>query len=450
VNDISDHQLLREYLERRSESAFGEVVRRHIDLVYSAALRMVRDAHLAEDVTQNTFLALAQHASQLTAHPVLSGWLHCTTRNLAAKCVRAEVRRRAHEQEAAAMNELLANEPEALWKNIAPHLDDALAELGDADRDALLLRYFERKSAREMGQIFGTSEEAAQKRVSRAVERLRESFSKRSVEISASALVVIISANAVKASPSGLAAVVSTALARHLIATVTTKQIAISWITMKLTTGIIIGAVTAAAVTYLVMHNKAKHLERQNQDLAAQQHTPPPNQDASPAPGKTEDAAVPQTDSSEILRLRGQVGVLRQQSNELGRLQSQSRAAQSKQLSEEIKKNVGQLTLAARLLTDNFESKQPLTNIIQLKAVPAGVPGDVDLNKFELVSNPAPIKFNYPEVILLREKTPRQTPDGQWARVYGMVDGQAIEQISADGNFEPWEKQHLMPAQPTP
>jgi DNA-directed RNA polymerase specialized sigma24 family protein len=115
VNSVTDQQLLGDYAERRSEAAFAELVRRHVDLVYSAAVRMVCDAHLAEDVSQAVFVALAQNARQLTDRPVLSGWLHRTAQNLAAKAVRSDVRRRAREQEAAAMNPLLSPEPEAVW-----------------------------------------------------------------------------------------------------------------------------------------------------------------------------------------------------------------------------------------------------------------------------------------------------------------------------------------------
>jgi RNA polymerase sigma factor (sigma-70 family) len=152
VNEKTDAQLIRAYAESRSEAAFTEIVRRHVDLVYSAAHRMVRDSHLAEDVTQAVFVALAKNAAQLTDRPVLSGWLHRTAQNMAAQRVRTDVRRRAREQEAA-MNELLAGESDAPWAQIAPHLDAALADLRESDRDALLLRYFEGKSAREMAQI---------------------------------------------------------------------------------------------------------------------------------------------------------------------------------------------------------------------------------------------------------------------------------------------------------
>ena len=207
MNSQSDQQLLRDYAERQSEEAFAELVRRHVDLVFSAALRMVCDTHLAQDVTQGVFVALAQNAGQLANHSVLSGWLHRTARNLAANTVRSETRRRTREQEAAAMNQL--NETEADWETISLYLDAGLGELDDADRDALMLRYFERKSAREMANILGLSEEAAQKRASRAVERLREIFSKRRVTIGAGGLAVLISANAVQSAPVGLATAIS-------------------------------------------------------------------------------------------------------------------------------------------------------------------------------------------------------------------------------------------------
>ena len=214
MNDQSDTELLGAYVKNRSEPAFTTLVNRHLDFVYSAALRMVcNDSHLAQDMTQAVFIALAKNASQLIDHPVLSGWLHRAAQNIAALTVRTEVRRRAREQEAAAMNELLDNQSDVAWEHIGPHLDAALGELSEPDRDALLLRYFERKSAREMAQTLNISEEAAQKRVNRAVDRLRESFSKRKVTIGASGLVVLISANGVQAAPIGLALSISTAAA---------------------------------------------------------------------------------------------------------------------------------------------------------------------------------------------------------------------------------------------
>jgi RNA polymerase sigma factor (sigma-70 family) len=267
---LSDQRLLRDYIEHRSEAAFAELVRRHVDLVYSAAVRMVCDAHLAQDVTQAVFVALARTARQLTDRPVLSGWLHRTARNIAAETVRTDVRRRAREQKAAAMSDLLAAEPNALWEHIAPHLDTALGELSAPDRDALLLRYFEGKSAREMGLTLGVSEEAAQKRVSRAVERLRELFARRGVSVGAGGLVVALTAHAIQAAPAGLAAGISAAA---LSATAGGSGATVGFlkaITMtKLQTATFGVIIVALLVTPLVVQRQAR-LRRENESLRGQ------------------------------------------------------------------------------------------------------------------------------------------------------------------------------------
>lgn len=150
------------------------------------------------------------------------------------------------------MNELLSAEPDASWEQIAPHLDAALGELSEPDRDALLLRYFEKKSAGEMAQILGISDEAAQKRVSRAVERLRELFSKRNVTIGAGGLVVLISANAIQAAPVGLMITISAALAGTAVSASTaiavTKTLAMTTLQKTLITATV--AVLAGAGIY--------------------------------------------------------------------------------------------------------------------------------------------------------------------------------------------------------
>jgi RNA polymerase sigma factor (sigma-70 family) len=336
VNSLTDPQLLRDYAERRSEAAFAELVRRHVDLIHSAALRMVCDPHLAKDVTQGVFIALAQNARQLADRPVLSGWLHRTAQNLAANTVRADVRRRAREQEAAVMNELLSTESDANWENIAPHLDAGLGELDEADRDALLLRYFERKSAREMAEVLGTSEDAAQKRVSRAVERLREFFSKRNVTIGASGLAVLISANAVQSAPIGLAAAISTAavLAGTAVHTSTviaaTKAIAMTTLQKTLITATV--AVLAGAGIYEA--RQTAQLREQNQTLRQQQQPQAAlaeqlaklqaeNERLSNQVVQAKDSqALSKTEFNELLKLRGQVVPAQANARELTKLKS--------------------------------------------------------------------------------------------------------------------------------
>jgi RNA polymerase sigma factor (sigma-70 family) len=327
VNDQTDSQLLHAYVERRSEAAFEELVRRHVDLVYSAALRMVRDAHLAEDVTQGAFLALAKSAAQLAQRPVLSGWLYRTAQNIAAQTVRTIERRRTREQEAAIIiNESFAGETDAVWEQLAPHLDVALGELNETDREALLLRYFERKSGQEMARVLGVSDEAAQKRVSRAVERLREHLAKRGVTVGASGLVVTISTNAVLVAPAGLSATITTAaLTGSTVATTAiasaTKTIAMTVLNKTLIAAVLAGAIGTGIYGTQEASRSRTHvqdLERQHASLTAKMEQLTRERDD--ATSKL--ARVPDENqrlninNSELLRLRGEVTRLRREREE--------------------------------------------------------------------------------------------------------------------------------------
>lgn len=327
MNARTDQQLLHEYLTSRSDAAFTSLVQRHLDLVYSAACRRVGDPHLAQDVTQATFAALAQNARQLADHPVLSGWLHRTTQNLAANLIRTNTRRAAREQEAFAMNQLLADSETGLspvWTDIAPHLDAALDELDPADRDAVLLRYFEKKSARDMAAQLGISDDAAQKRVSRAVEKLRELFAKRGVTVGTGALAVVVSANAVQAAPAGLALAISatalagTAATATTLIAATTKTIAMTTLQKTLVTATV--AVLAGAGIYEArqtaqLRDQVQTLQQQQAPLAEQIDKLQNDLNASSnrASGLFEELAGAKKNNSELLKLRGEVGQLRRQ-----------------------------------------------------------------------------------------------------------------------------------------
>ena len=152
-----DGELLRRYAVEHSDAAFAELVRRYLDLVYSAALRLVNgDAHRAQDVTQQVFAELARQARRLVRHPALVGWLYTTTRLIALRTIRTEQRRNVREQEANIMNELLREStPELDWEHLSPMLEDAMHELGEKDRHAVLLRFFQNKSLKEVGAEFG-------------------------------------------------------------------------------------------------------------------------------------------------------------------------------------------------------------------------------------------------------------------------------------------------------
>jgi RNA polymerase sigma factor (sigma-70 family) len=321
MNGLTDQELLRDYAEERSEAAFAELARRHVDLVYSAALRMVHDEHLAEDVTQGVFLALVQNVRGLRNRRALPGWLHHTARHLAANAIRAEVRRRVREQEAVTMNELLATQADPSWDLIAPHLDAALGELDEADRNAVLLRYFENKSLRDVGHALGTSDDTAQKRVSRAVERLRKFFAKRGVTVGASGLIAVLSANAVQAAPVGLVVTLSTAAPLGGTAlTGTATATAANAIAMTTLQKAVVGAALAVAVGTGIyqaretgsLRTQLQTIEQQRGPLTAQigQLTRKRDEAALSLAGLRE-ALRMSTNNGDLLRLRAEAARLR-------------------------------------------------------------------------------------------------------------------------------------------
>jgi len=244
-----DSALLRQYVETRSDAAFAALVARHVNLVYSVAVRCVGDPHQAEEIAQSVFLLLANRAPTLRHGKALSSWLFQTTRLTASNFIRSETRRHRRELEAHMQSQL--NQPgDDLWTRIAPLLDDAVARLSDADRRAILLRFYEGKSLREVGTALDASEDAARKRVARAVERLGEFFAKRGVTVGASGVAVILSANAVQAAPIGLAMTISTAAAALAGTAVHTSTLIAATETIAMTTlqKTLIGTALLAAI----------------------------------------------------------------------------------------------------------------------------------------------------------------------------------------------------------
>src|ERR1035438_9324662 len=208
-----DAELLSRYATERSEVAFAELTRRHVDLVYSAALRLVNgNVHSAQDVTQQVFTELARQAKRLARHPALVGWLYTTTRLMALRMNRTEQRRAAREQEANTMNELLHDDTPPLdWSQLSPVIENALHELSEEDRHAILLRFFQIKTLNEVGAGLHLTENAARMRVDRALEKLRGKLVRRGITTTAAALAAVVSANAVQGAPAGFAATISTA-----------------------------------------------------------------------------------------------------------------------------------------------------------------------------------------------------------------------------------------------
>ncbi len=213
---MTDWELVQEYAKSRSETAFAELVRRHLAWVYSVALRKVRQTQLAEEVAQSVFVLLARKAGKLHSGTILSGWLFRTACFVASRALRAEQRQKNRELSASSMNSVTISPDatEAAWEQLAPHLDGAVRSLSEPDRTAILLRFYEKKPMQEIGLRLGISEDAAKKRVSRAIEKMRTSLIQRGVTLGGGVLIAALTASTVQAAPVTLAAnVVSTAMA---------------------------------------------------------------------------------------------------------------------------------------------------------------------------------------------------------------------------------------------
>lgn len=254
-----DMALVQAYAAEQSEAAFATLVSRYVGLVHSAASRQLRDPHLAEDVTQAVFVLLARKAATLAQDTVLSGWLYRTTLYACADVRRREMRRQRREQEALMEASIQQNsDTQAVWSKLAPVLDDAMARLRDRDRDALVLRFFENQSIREIAATLGLEERAAQKRVQRALERLRTIFVRRGITFSAALVASAVAAHSVSAAPASVNALATaTAVGRN--AGPSTNVIirgvlnAMAWARLKLAVSwtaavLMVGAATTLAV----------------------------------------------------------------------------------------------------------------------------------------------------------------------------------------------------------
>ena len=263
---MDDMALLGEYAARNSEAAFAELVSRRIGFVYSAALRQVRDPHLAEEITQAVFVILAQKAGRISEKTVLTGWLFRTTRFAALAQIRDRAKRQRREQEVQMQSEFQSPAADEIWNQMSPLLDEALATLGEKDRQAVLLRFFENKSLAEVGNALGTGEDTARKRVSRALEKLNRYFAKRGVSSTKAIIAGAISANSVQAAPVALAkSVTAVALAKGAVASGSTLTLIkgalkiMAWTKAKTAIVIGVGVLLAAGTATVTVKEIQEH-----------------------------------------------------------------------------------------------------------------------------------------------------------------------------------------------
>ena len=277
MHDASDMELLRDYDRQGSEAAFAALVQRHINLVYSVALRHVGIAAHAEEITQAVFIILARKAAGLRADTILEGWLHETTRLTALSFLRGERRRQFREQEAYMQSTLQEHNDAATWNQLAPLLDEAVSRLGKKDRDAVMLRFFKDKNLREVAAALNVNEAAAQRRGHRAVEKLRGFFTKRGAALSSVAIAGAISANSVQAAPAALAkSVTAVAIAKDAAvsgSTLTLVKETLKIMThakLKLAIGITAGILLVGGATTMVISQTTGDDKLTPQEIAKQ------------------------------------------------------------------------------------------------------------------------------------------------------------------------------------
>jgi RNA polymerase sigma factor (sigma-70 family) len=261
-----DMGLVQAYVAEKSEAAFATLVSRHVGLVYSAAVRQLGDAHLAQDVTQAVFVILSRKAGSLSPETILSGWLYRTTRFACADVLRRERRRQRREEEVhmEAITEQNTHDP--AWLQLSPVLDEAMSRLRDRDRDALVLRFFENKSLKEVAAAMELDERTAQKRVQRALEKLRGLFARRGVNLSGAVIASAVAANSVSAAPASVVTFAASASALPAPQPATNAIIhgalrAMAWAKLKFSFAVGAAVLMVGAVTTLAFAQLANQSE---------------------------------------------------------------------------------------------------------------------------------------------------------------------------------------------
>jgi RNA polymerase sigma factor (sigma-70 family) len=455
--------LLSQYARTGSEFAFRELVSRYIDLVYSTAFRLVDgDVESAQDVAQTVFVALADQARTLPKDVMLGGWLHRRTRFAAGKLMRTQRRRQLRERQAAEMN-AIEDHSESNLAQVAPVLDEAIGQLDAEDRTAILLRFFERKDFRSVGDALGSSEEAARKRVDRALEKLHVLLKHRGAALTAAALGTLLAAEAVTAAPAGLAGSVAAAALASVAAGAGITGTLVRLMTIaKVKLGIISAFAVAGVALPLAIQNQSQaRLRAENQVLRQEAsqlaQAAAENEHLSNLVVQANGAAsLSREQMSELLRLRGEVGVLRRRLAEAPKAgeritqgpqpQPQSDTQQERQMAM-ARRNYTRFWMMAFIVYADQNQGQCPTSFDQAATFlpdPGKNETNVAPDEFEIVYRGSLTDLtNASNIIVIRQKEAWQSVvDGGWLRAYGFADGHSELHQATDGNFGPWEDQH--------
>jgi RNA polymerase sigma factor (sigma-70 family) len=453
-----DRQLLTRFADDGSEAAFGELVARHVALVYSAALRQTGgDAHLAQDIAQLVFTDLARKARALSDNVVLAGWLHRATIFAAKQILRGERRRRAREKEAVTMNAIQSESENNDWSQIRPLLDEALDRLDKTDRDALLLRFFEQQSLAQIGARLGSNEDAARKRVNRALEKLRAILAGHGVTTTAAALSSAIPADASQTVPAGLAAKLTKASF-----SAAGTGVHISWLKLMGTNQIkfAVCVLFAAGLTsfFLLRHQHAFNLHAQNESSAKQQPLPqPPARDSafSINPPATAGAGfTAMVASNEPVDLPGEVEVLSdsgtgaEKSHAKGQpvqtLRRGGRAIWESQVMKEVSQAciIYALDHQLQFPTSLDQAAPYLTTGLTMEAVKSNC---------VIVFQGSMADITHPgRTAVVMGKESWQGLEGRWMKAYGFANGKGGVYLREQNDFSVFESRHTLPPPSNP
>jgi RNA polymerase sigma factor (sigma-70 family) len=419
------------------------------------------DSHMAQDVTQTVFADLARKARGLPQGVLLAGWLYRHACFTAANVIRAEQRRKTRERIAMEMS---MSAGESTWKGIAPVLEESMARLSKKEREAIVLRFFKQMDFRAVAEALEVGEDAAQKRVSRGLEKLRVQLKKKGVVVSSAALTAMLTAEAVSSAPVSLAAsVTGTALASAAagggVSITLIKLMAMT--KLKVAAGAVVAGLVATAVFQYQSNAKLRDENRALNEQTAQLEQLRAENARLAAQPKTE-PGLNQDQLKELLRLRNEVGRLRREAAEAAKVEEkkaqtarqepqQKSAEEQAQLEKYAKMSHSQQWVLTFLMFAGDNEGQYPTNFQQL------LPyfGDSDsyataatTNQFEIVYKGLNKDIVKPaETMVLREQQAWQSPDGGWFKAYGFADGHAELHKAADGNFEAYENEHMQKAE---